>query len=269
MEFAYAAMFTRQAEPLQYQTAANLAVGSDQMPRDLMVQSMYGSFYRIEHEDGTVWERTRDVAPNPQWMLDLVTDEVGSMLYRGGIGWIWISPGEVGQWLQYTDDGPRWVWAEPGSTNNPDWFVPGIITPSVGTNATLGTCAGTSMFIKSGSKFNTIQFPSAATVATTVVQPCVYDRVGNIPTNLLATGPAITGVAQGINDLPLDATLEATADDWLFIGMQIKTTTFNMPHTNGVMAGWSFPAAGAIPATAAAGTQGFSTINHRCWPALL
>lgn len=107
-EFAYASFFTTIPEPMSYQTAKFITKGTDLLPRDALVMAMYGTLYRVTDIDGNVWGRVRDVATNPQLVLDLVTDEIGAMLYRAPVGWVWVSPGNNGQVLSIEDQVPVW-----------------------------------------------------------------------------------------------------------------------------------------------------------------
>lgn len=107
-EFGLAAKWAVTPEPIMYQTAIELAKGTDLVPRDYLMRASYGTYYRIFKEDGTEAEYYRMVAPNAQLILDQVTDTVGAMLYRAPIGWIQVPPGNNGQVLAFIDMTPAW-----------------------------------------------------------------------------------------------------------------------------------------------------------------
>lgn len=108
-EFKIAARWASSPEPLSYETAVNMAKGTAYLPRDILMMASFGTFYAIEEEGVGFWTPARYMTNNPQYILDLVTEEVGSLLYRAEVGWIGIPPGLPGQVLVQTDAGPQWV----------------------------------------------------------------------------------------------------------------------------------------------------------------
>lgn len=107
-EFAYASHWGVDPEPIAFQTAQNISAATLWLPRDTLISAMYGRQMQFFLPDGTELVSSRVVAPNPQLVLDLVTDEVGSMLWRSPIGWIGIPPGNGGDVLTFEVGGPAW-----------------------------------------------------------------------------------------------------------------------------------------------------------------
>lgn len=113
-EFAYAASLATKPEPVEYQTAISIAYQTLLMPRDILISAAYGNFWDLEFLDGTPIESRTMVAPNPQLMLDMISDEVGDMLVRADVGWVALHRGNNGQWLTLIDGLPEWADAPGG-----------------------------------------------------------------------------------------------------------------------------------------------------------
>jgi hypothetical protein len=91
-EFGLASRAASNAEPIALASAYNIAKGSQQVARDLIVMASYGLLYEIKFMDGTVVTRYRDVTTNAQLTLDQVTSNPGDLIYRSTLGWIGIPP---------------------------------------------------------------------------------------------------------------------------------------------------------------------------------
>lgn len=77
--------------------------------RDILMRASYGLLIAIVLEDGTPLVPWRIINPNPQFILDLVTDTIGSMLYRAPIGWVGVPPGSDGDVLTMVSTTPEWI----------------------------------------------------------------------------------------------------------------------------------------------------------------
>lgn len=107
-EFGRVAQWAAAPEPVALQTAIELCKGTDNVPRDLIMQCSFGTMYDVYLPDGTLAEKYRMVAPNAQLILDQVTDEVNTMLWRSPAGWVALQVGNSGEVLTFTDSGPIW-----------------------------------------------------------------------------------------------------------------------------------------------------------------
>lgn len=108
-EFGIAARDASNPEPLSFQTAIEMAKGTEQVPRDILMMAAYGRYYVIMEEDGTIWENGRDMTNNPQYVLDLIGNTVGSIIYRAEVGWVLLPPGNDAQVLVSMAQVPQWV----------------------------------------------------------------------------------------------------------------------------------------------------------------
>lgn len=68
-----------------------------------------------------------------------------------------------------------------------------------------------------------IQFIAQAASASAKITPCVYSDVNGTVTTLLADGPAVTGVAAGINNFPLTNPYTPTSAELVWLGLQHET----------------------------------------------
>lgn len=123
LQFGIAAYWASHVEPLQYETAVEMAKGTQQVPRDILMMAMMGTYYEFLMPDGSILQGARMTNPNPQYILDLITDEIGSLLWRAPVGWVGITPGYPGQVLVLAPDGePNWVdGAGGGGINYGSW----------------------------------------------------------------------------------------------------------------------------------------------------
>lgn len=108
-EFAYASHWAVSPEPIAYQTAIILTKDTLLVPRDMLVMAMYANAFEFIMPDGSTLERFRDVAPNPQYVLDLVTELVGSLLVRTNDGWVGLDLGNDGDVLTVVDGRVEWA----------------------------------------------------------------------------------------------------------------------------------------------------------------
>ena len=109
-EFLYAAHYAANPYDLDLGTAIEMDKGTTLVPRDFLMMAAYGSAYVIQNPDGSYWPRYRDLAPNPQYVLDLITVNFGAMLWRNHVGWVEIpvSP-DNGYVLGWVGGQPTWT----------------------------------------------------------------------------------------------------------------------------------------------------------------
>lgn len=147
MEFGLAAMEASDPDPGELQAAIVAAEGVPMVPRDFLTGSVFGTLHYWFFEDGTPWPRYRDVVVNAQLVLDQVTDDVGSLIWRAPVGWIGVAPGSNGQVLAVANGEPSFQSILPPATpfdagsgqtsvpyfHNADIY---LVPPSVGGTAT-------------------------------------------------------------------------------------------------------------------------------------
>lgn len=107
LEFGAMAKWAASPLDLDLGTAVEMAKGTEQVPRDILMMAMQGGYYEIVSPEGIVWEQAR-MTTNAQYILDQVTDAPGALLYRSPTGWMGLLPGIDGQVLQTRGDTVIW-----------------------------------------------------------------------------------------------------------------------------------------------------------------
>lgn len=113
-EFGAIAKWAANPLDLDLGTAIEMAKGTEQVPRDILMMAMMGLYYVPIGPDGTTYEAAR-MTTNAQYILDQVTFDVGDMLWRAEIGWLGLKPGMPGQVLVSDGTRPYWGGAGPAS----------------------------------------------------------------------------------------------------------------------------------------------------------
>lgn len=108
-EFGIAAHWASNTQDIDIDTGIFLAKNSQYVWRDILIKAMYGNLYEFRNLDGTIWTRVRDVAPNAQLILDLVTTTPGSIIYRDIDGWHGLGPTTNGYVLSFLNGQPLWI----------------------------------------------------------------------------------------------------------------------------------------------------------------
>lgn len=268
-EFKIAARWAANPLELEYETAVNLVKGTEMVPRDFLIRCMYGNGYVFVQEDGTESTRFRDVAPNPQYVLDLVTSDIGSILWRAPEGWIWIEAGSVGDVLTWTTAGPQWLPAAVASGVSALGLQPSIVNPNAVTVMGLNLFSGAIQYFPAGAVFNAVQFYCSTTVPTTVIKAAIYSRDTANAGALMNEGTASAGTVPGLNHRRLNGTITITVPGFYYIGCQITVANISQANTNSTAAKFQVAAAGALPATFPNPTQGYVNTMLTCWPVLV
>lgn len=107
-EFYWATQLAADPEPVSREAAEMFASGSLYIYKDVLIRAMYANLYTLQGPDGAEWQRVRDVAPNPQLSLDLITTTYGSLIWRADIGWVGLDPNNNGFVLTMIDQAPSW-----------------------------------------------------------------------------------------------------------------------------------------------------------------
>lgn len=86
-DFRRSQKLAKRAFPEQQRQLFEATAGTPFMPRDLAVMSMFGRMIAADLDNGSIL-RGRRVVQDVSESLDLITNQVGSMLVRGPEGWI-------------------------------------------------------------------------------------------------------------------------------------------------------------------------------------
>lgn len=108
MKFAAQGRMAASMEAMCTLTAYEMTKDTQQVPRDFLMWCIQGRAYELVNPDGTVWKVRADMTTNPQYVLDDVTDTVGSILIRTDIGWIGLDPGNNDYILKMVNGLPEW-----------------------------------------------------------------------------------------------------------------------------------------------------------------
>lgn len=108
LEWKTAGQWSASPSALDHTNGVALSAGSNMVWRDIIMKAIYGRLYTLTSSTGLAFYMSRDVDPNPQLVLDLVTDEVGDLLIRTVNGWMGLSPGNPGQVIAMEAGLPAW-----------------------------------------------------------------------------------------------------------------------------------------------------------------
>lgn len=118
-----------------------------------------------------------------------------------------------------------------------------------------GNFGGRAVLVSDDCEITHISGYCATANASSVVRPAIYSKnpTTGAPDTLLASGPQLTGVPQGVVDLPLTAPYHATAGEEIYIGWQVLTSNLSMATVT-AHATFFFSASGSLPSTAPSAT---------------
>lgn len=129
-QFGLAAYYAAGPEGHQLASAIELAKGVQMVPRDFLTMAALGRQMAVTLEDGTKLVPGVMATSNPNYILDLITTTVNSVLYRASSGWLGVAPQADGQILSFI--GGQVQWANPGTPPaSGGWVLIGSWTHSV------------------------------------------------------------------------------------------------------------------------------------------
>ena len=99
-------------------------------------------------------------------------------------------------------------------------------TPGVANTFGSGFFGGRAIVVESDCTIDSICYYATTASGTTTIYPAVYSNVGSTVSNLLATGPMVTGVSVGKNEAPLSTPLTVTKGTILWVGMVCGVVQF-------------------------------------------
>jgi len=238
--FAWVEKQTRILEPRMRQTCEELARNTVYTWRDIATMMILGTYYAIELPDGTLIEGARMSNPDPQYILDLVTQVVGSILYRADVGWIGLAPGTAGDVLTQGGSGP--AWAPPTGGGGATLTAEEITAPQGVHVAFSGTSLGanfTSLFalwLPAGIACTGVRFFCMGGAGGATVKGALYDcgptGTGSGPLNLLASDTTGITPAAGVNSSPFAAPFTTTYSGYHFAGWNLTGSAMTVPNSN-------------------------------------
>lgn len=239
------------------------------LPRDFLTAGAYGTLNSYTLEDGTELIGYRTVTINAQLVLDQVTDTAGALLWRSPAGWVEIEPGSQGQLLTIDAGEPAFRTVVPPLSSALVMYPPmGFIN---GFNDTINanTLTGSPVALQAGTQINALAVQGGAASATTKLQPCIhYNNVG-VGNTLVAQGPQVTGVVNGWNILPLDATYTVLNTGTYFCNIITTVANWTTVAANSttMAATWTFSS--TPPSNAAFVSGGVGNGRARAWAVLI
>lgn len=123
VEFGIAARMAATPFVLDFETAKFWAKGTQQVWRDVLVMLAFGTYMQFEGPDGKQWESFRKVNPNPQYILDMITTQVGSLLYRDSSGWVGLNPPAENFVLGFNPQTKSPTWVPGGGSGSSAYWI--------------------------------------------------------------------------------------------------------------------------------------------------
>jgi len=155
LQFGYAAKLSAKVNAYDLDFCKASAEGTQYIWRDIATMLSKGTFLTLRNLDGTIWQEAVKVSTDPQYILDLVTQTVGDLLWRDTPGWMGLTIGPAGFVL--TSDGAKPAWAPPQGGGGGSGVQ--IVQPNVNNYAmsgafnTLETCP---IFVPAGMQINSV-----------------------------------------------------------------------------------------------------------------
>jgi hypothetical protein len=123
-------------------TCAEWAKGTEYTWRDIAISLMLGTYLEITEPDGNVLRSARLTNPNPQYILDLITQDQGSLIYRDADGWKGLAESTDGKVLTLKNGLPSWQQSSGGTGGGAQWLTSpqsGSVTSAYATKGNLLT----------------------------------------------------------------------------------------------------------------------------------
>lgn len=117
-EFALVSTLVKNKNPVEYQAAITMTVGTAITWKDAMSMAAYGTLIEATGRDGTQYRSYRQMANEVQPLLDSITNTVGAILVRTPDGWRGLRPGTDQQVLIFD-----------AGQGLPDWADPVLLPP--------------------------------------------------------------------------------------------------------------------------------------------
>lgn len=173
----------------------------------------------------------------PAWtpmgaLFDNVTTEPGSMFFRTSDGWIGVPGGTAGQVPVFVDNDTPPKWTDPAAGGGGTSIGGGSLNYANITSFPTNFYRCSVLPVPFHATADRVHFWAKTAAPTAQASPCIYRvREDGVLTDLLATGPTLTGAVAGRNVLPLTAALEMQEGDTVAVGMIVTVAGISMPAT--------------------------------------
>lgn len=247
-EFGLVAASLSNRRSTEYETAVNLAKGTNFVPRDILMMTQMGTFYEIVDETGKVWRGWRFVVDNVQDVLEQLTNLPGALIMRGVDFWEYIEVGNNGDVLTIVDGVPAYAPATGGGGGGTTITEYGgqDILPAITQSFSSGFLRVLAVRLINGTVIQSFKLYAGAAAATAKIVPVIYAFSGQNPGALIRKGPQITGVVAGSNKFAFDSSWTVPGTGFYYFGFQ--QTVAAVPLAKGPTRPYCFVAStGAIP----------------------
>lgn len=205
---------------LDYETCLNWSKFLPMTWRDIYSQLIIGQFMTLQNLDGTIWQRQLCMSDNPQYLLDLIDNTPGALLFRDTTGWQGLAPGTDGYILTMHGGVPLWLPQGQGSLQT--WLEPAMMGTGLSASVSAGNIVANTVRPWGNFQANKMVVNCTAAVATAHVTPAIYADNAGKPAGLVASGATVTGVGAGRNVLPLSATFSMTAGTYYWAALLVR-----------------------------------------------
>lgn len=112
-DFIAAVHAIKNAAPEEIEGAEALTRFTPFLVRDALMSASFGLLFEYTDANGVTWKGTRTVTGDIQYLLDTITNEPGSIIFRTGSGWVGLPPGTALQLLRINADLSSLEWTDP------------------------------------------------------------------------------------------------------------------------------------------------------------
>lgn len=264
-EFGLAARWASSPDGQFLDQAIAAARGVNNVPRDFLTASAFGTHTRFFFEDGTEWTRYRDVTINAQLVLDQVTDEPGEMMYRSPDGWVGVLAGSAGQYLTIVNGVPTFATVGAPGAAIPMFRPPDGVTPGAGSNVAVNSLTGSFHVFKAATIVTGIAVFANAAAATCRLTPGLWVTDIGVSNTMVASGPQVIGVVKGVNLLPFTVPFLTTINTSYCAGVNCNTAVFSQVNQSPALGKWTATNALPLPTLLAVTAIAADNVKCSCW----
>lgn len=197
-ELAWAGSWATNPEPISLVSAIALAKNTDYVPRDILLLAMFGLLFEFSRIPEFHLVPARYDNPNPQYILDMISDVPGAILRRDPIGWVALLPGVDGEVLSMIEGFPNWIpqqapEAAPLLLASPWAGLPNALVLTGSTSITITTGPGHIISALRAALTGDVTAPSNSNATTIGNQVVTYAKIQNIGTSQRLLGRKAAG----------------------------------------------------------------------------